>query len=102
VLIVEDEYFLADDIEKALIALGAHVIGPIADLEEAIEQISRGGFDVAVLDINLHGRATYVIADRLEQATIPFMFATGYSAEVRTPQGHCRPPCSLCGPCVPQ
>jgi DNA-binding LytR/AlgR family response regulator len=82
VLIVEDEYFLADDLGKALDAHGAQVIGPIAYLEEALGQVGRGGFDVAVVDINLHDQAAYVIAERLEQAAIPFVFATGYSAEV--------------------
>jgi len=35
-----------------------------------------------VLDINLRDQRVCVIADQLEQAAIPFVFATGYSAEV--------------------
>jgi len=54
----------------------------VADLEEAVAQVGHGGFDVAVLDINLRDQPVYVIADQLEQAAIPFVFATGYSAEV--------------------
>jgi len=46
VLIVEDEYFLANDLAKALSASGAQVVGPIADLEEAVAQVGQGGFDV--------------------------------------------------------
>ena len=79
VLVVEDEYFLASDLEKALRAGGTEVIGPIAGLESARDQVAQGGFDVAVLDIDLRGQATYVIADELRSANIPFLFATGYS-----------------------
>ena len=82
VLVVEDEYFLADDLAKALRSQGAHVVGPIADLDEAVDQVRHGGFDVAVLDLNLRDQAAYVIADQLERAAIPFMFVTGYSAGV--------------------
>jgi hypothetical protein len=39
VLILEDEYFLANDLERALRAQGAKVIGPIAELSEAISQL---------------------------------------------------------------
>lgn len=82
VLVVEDEYFLADDFAKALRTRGVQVVGPIADLQEAVDQVRRDGFDVAVLDINLRDQSTYELAEHLEQASIPFIFVTGYSAEV--------------------
>ena len=82
VLVVEDEFFLAEDLAFALRSRGAGVVGPIADFDRAVDQASRSGFDVAVLDINLGNKATYVIADQLKQSAIPFMFTTGYSAEV--------------------
>ena len=82
VLIVEDEYFLADDLAAALKDRGVLVFGPVSDLPEAIEAVRRDGFDVAILDINLHDRATYTLADELLRQHIPFLFATGYSAEV--------------------
>jgi len=53
VLIVEDEYFLADDLKKALQSEGAEIIGPISELPEAIIQIDQDRFDAAVIDINL-------------------------------------------------
>jgi DNA-binding NtrC family response regulator len=82
VLVVEDEYFLASDLEKALRGGGAHVVGPVADIESAREQVAWDGFDVAVIDINLFDQATYAIADELQRAKIPFVFATGYSQAV--------------------
>jgi len=53
VLIVEDEYFLADDLKKALQSEGAEIIGPISELPEAIIQVDQDRFDAAVIDINL-------------------------------------------------
>jgi DNA-binding response OmpR family regulator len=55
VLIVEDEYFLADDLKKRLESCGAKVVGPIAELGAAQAQISRDGFDVAAIDVDLRG-----------------------------------------------
>ena len=82
VLVVEDEYLLADDIDKELRRRGARVVGPIADLREAEEQISRDGFDVALIDINLRGEQSWAIADELLRDKIPFGFVTGYGQEI--------------------
>ena len=82
VLVVEDEYFLASDLEKALRDGGAKVVGPVANLESAREHVARSDFDVAVIDINLFDQATFVIADQLRYANIPFVFATGYARAV--------------------
>lgn len=82
VLIVEDEYFLADDLAEALRARGAQVVGPIADLAEALSQVRRDGFDFAVIDINLRNEKAFPIADELTRRGIPFGFATGYDLDV--------------------
>jgi DNA-binding NarL/FixJ family response regulator len=69
---------LASELEEALRASRAEVIGPIHDLDSALEQVAGGGFDVAVIDINLHGHQTYQIAEELQRIGVPFIFATGY------------------------
>ena len=79
VLVVEDEYFIADDIARALWQLGAEVVGPVADQREAmalVEETKR--IDGAVLDINLRGEMIYPVADALQERGVPFVFATGY------------------------
>jgi DNA-binding NarL/FixJ family response regulator len=78
---LEDEYFLANDLEKALKAQGAEVIGPIAELSEAISQLGHDEFDAAVIDINLRDELAYSVADELVPRDIPFVFATGYGSE---------------------
>lgn len=84
VLVIEDEYFLADDLRRALEEIGVTVVGPVADLLQARDQIAsdKDGFDVAVVDINLHGELAYPIADDLIRQDIPFVFVTGYGEDV--------------------
>lgn len=78
VLVVEDEYFLADDLAHALTAFGAVVLGPVPTEEKALTLIESGPVDAAVLDINRRGRSVYALADLLRQRGVPFVFATGY------------------------
>ena len=80
VLVVEDEFFLALDLESELRARGADVVGLIGDLPQAKRSIERLTFDVAVININLHGEDAYPVADELARRQIPFVFATGYTA----------------------
>lgn len=80
ILIVEDEYYVADDLGRALQGLGATVLGPVATLEEAEQLVEEGGFDCAVLDMNLRGEMAFPIADRLEAEGIPFIVASGYNS----------------------
>src|SRR5262245_26965299 len=81
VLILEDEYLISADLEMALRSQGAEVIGPFGDLQEAMEQVTRDGFDVAVIDVNLRDEAAYPVADELMRCQVPFIFATGYTAK---------------------
>jgi DNA-binding NtrC family response regulator len=60
-------------------AAGADVVGPIPNIADAVEQAAEGAFDVAVIDINLCGFASFVIAEQLQDRGVPFLFATGYS-----------------------
>ncbi|WP_052955021.1 response regulator [Microvirga vignae] len=56
VLIAEDEYFIARDIARALHALGAEVVGPVASRDEVQAILATGErLDAAILDINLNG-----------------------------------------------
>ena len=79
VLIVEDEYYLADDLARTLGEAGATVIGPASSLAEAERMIAERHCDYAVLDMNLRGQMASSIADRLIAAHVPFVIATGYS-----------------------
>jgi two-component SAPR family response regulator len=78
-LVVEDEYFIADDIARAIRQMGGEVVGPVARRNEAMALIERERLDAAVLDINLQGEAAFQLADALVAKGVPFLFSTGYT-----------------------
>ncbi len=80
ILLVEDEFLLACSLEEDLRAAGAHVVGMYSGLTAARDGARRGGFDLAILDVNLNGEMVYPLADELLAAGKPFLFLTGYVA----------------------
>src|SRR5215475_4946474 len=79
VLVIEDEYFIADDIAHALASRGAEVIGPLADLADAKELLKHGKpIDAALLDINIRNEMIFPLARLLRSRNVPIVFATGY------------------------
>jgi CheY-like chemotaxis protein len=79
ILVVEDEYFLADDLREMLAGAGAEVLGPVASIGEANTLIAAGSpIDAAILDVNLSGEAVFPVADALQARDVPFVFTTGY------------------------
>jgi CheY-like chemotaxis protein len=84
ILIVEDEPLIAMMLEDFLESLGHAVVGTCDSVEAALDHVDRGGFDVAIVDVQLKdGKQAWPIADRLAQNGTPFVLATG---------GHVEPP----------
>lgn len=82
VLVVEDEYLLAEDVGEELERQGATVVGPVPSVRDALALLaSEPAPHAAILDINLGGEMAYPVADALRARGIPFVFATGYDAE---------------------
>jgi response regulator RpfG family c-di-GMP phosphodiesterase len=87
ILIVEDECVVSMEMEMALRAEGADVIGPEASVESALRVLeSTQPVDLAVIDINLRGEPAYAIAAALKRRKVPFLFATGYGASEIAPE----------------
>jgi CheY-like chemotaxis protein len=79
ILVVEDEYLLAMELQGKLQESEAVVLGPVSNLDDALALIrSEPSIDGAVLDINLGGKMAYPAADLLMERGIPFVFTTGY------------------------
>ncbi len=84
ILIVEDEPLIAMMLEDFLEELGHNVVASCESVEAALTQVEAGGFDVAILDVQLKdGQRAWPVADRLAAAGTPFVIATG---------GHVEPP----------
>lgn len=83
VLVVEDEYMLAEELRTELEEAGAVVLGPAADLADATALIRSGEhIDAAILDANLGGEMVFPAADLLIELGVPIVFTTGYDASV--------------------
>ena len=82
ILLAEDEYLIADDLARDLVEHGLTVLGPVATLDAALAAVAEQRTDLAVLDINLRGRPVFPLADLLQARQVPFIFATGYDADV--------------------
>ena len=80
VLVVEDEFLVALDLERMLRQDGLDVVGPIGDLATALRVAQEGAFDLALLDVNLGGQPVTAVADALAARAVPMVFCTGYQA----------------------
>lgn len=78
IMVVEDEYLIAINIEATLTDMGASVMGPFSHVDTALEALEKTIPHAAILDINVRGRPVFPVAERLNERNIPFVFATGY------------------------
>ena len=79
ILVVEDEMMISMVIEDTIEMLGYQMVGPVAQLDEALSLATNGVFDCAILDVNIRGGNSYAIADLLLKRGCPFLLTTGYS-----------------------
>ncbi len=77
VLILEDEFLIAMDVEQLCRDSGAEDVAIVRDLDEF--DGSALAFDVAILDLMLNNVSTLDFAKRLFESGIPFVFASGHS-----------------------
>lgn len=78
ILVVEDEGLIALDIKDLLEGWGCSVIGPVANVAQALELIATNHPDAAVLDVHLGGETSEPIAVVLRAAGSPFLLLTAY------------------------
>jgi len=83
VLVVEDNYLIADHVCSVLEREACTVLGPAPRLAPALE-LARGAesLDGAVLDINLDGETCFPVARALAERSVPFVFLTGYERAI--------------------
>ncbi len=76
-LIVEDNFFVAQAVSDAVEGAGGEVLGPFATVVDALENLTdMTAIDGAILDIGLTEEDSYPLAAALQTTHIPFMFLT--------------------------
>ena len=79
VLLIEDEYFIADEVRRILADAGAEV-ATVATVAKANAALDAATFDCVMLDLNLSGESAIPVGDRLAEEGRTFAIATGYGS----------------------
>jgi len=75
ILVLEDDPFIAFDLQAILEGEGHEVVGLFDSLDEAYEHLE-DGFDYALLDIDVIGGKSFALASHLVERHIPFSFVS--------------------------
>lgn len=78
ILIVEDNFILADALRYLLVGYQATVTALVPSVDQAFAAIDAQAIDVAILDVNLGGTSVIPFAEHLRATGTPFVFVTGY------------------------
>ena len=91
VLVVEDELLIAALIDEWLGELGHATVGPAASVSDGLKLLEAGGFDAALLDVNLGAQRSDAIAEALAARKIPFAVMTGGMSDTLDPRFAAQP-----------
>ena len=92
ILVVEDEYMIAQEIAEWLGTTGAETLGPVARVNDAMQIISSEDWiDGALLDVTIDNEPIWSVVDALRSRGVPIVLATGYDASV-IPSAYARLP----------
>jgi len=85
VLVVDDDFYLAEDTRETLMEAGATVLGPYGRADEALASLETTLPNCAVLDLNLGSGPEFGIARALMELHIPMVLVTGYDHDIIPP-----------------
>ncbi|WP_158598600.1 response regulator [Achromobacter sp. K91] len=83
ILVVEDEYVIAETLCEALGDDGATIVGVVGWLDEAVRfaRNRQNDFNCAVVDVNLHGDSSYSAIDAMLERDVYVVLLTGFGKE---------------------
>ena len=80
ILVLEDDYLGALDVQQVVEDLGGTVVGPFGRLDQAQALARAEPLDGAILDVKLDHATSYPLARELLEAGVAVVFLTGYQA----------------------
>ncbi len=78
VLVVEDEFLVAMDLQMMLERSGWRVVGPVASVDAALRLLDDEAPLVALLDVNLGKELVTPVAEALRARGVPFVISSAY------------------------
>ncbi|ABR61231.1 response regulator [Sinorhizobium medicae] len=85
VLVLEDNFLIALDMEEMLVSLGVTSVHVATTKAKAMELIVEQRLDFAILDINLGDDTSFAVADALMTRGVRFGFTSGYGELLALP-----------------
>jgi DNA-binding response OmpR family regulator len=82
ILVVEDEFLIAMELESMLEGGGYEVLGPVTTVAAALVILGHHRPDACVLDFNLRGEQVTPVARVLKAAGVPFLLSSAYEQVV--------------------
>ena len=79
ILALEDEPIVGLALEDLLREVGAEVY-LVQHNSDVPDLLASRDFDLAILDVNVHGESSYEVAGQIRARSIPVIFATGYGS----------------------
>jgi CheY-like chemotaxis protein len=78
-LVIDQDYFLVDDVKRMVENWGGSflVFDTVGDAQDYLKS---GRADAAIVDIEIETRDAFLLCERLDELSIPFVFAFGDSA----------------------
>lgn len=89
ILVVDDNFLIAFDTAEQLRSSLDAVVAMANSVPQALSLLqsdSGAEFDVAVMDLDFNGTSGIALAELLEEERLPFVFATGYTADHPLPE----------------
>jgi DNA-binding response OmpR family regulator len=78
ILVVEDDDLVASAVEDVLLFAQAESVHIAGSVRTALAALSELHFDVALVDVNLRGEASWPVAQELHRRAVPYLTVTGY------------------------
>ena len=77
-IVVEDSFPVAQNLKSLLESMPCDVVGMAGDVRRALDLVATARFDLALLDIDLHGEHVGAVADAVLQLGRRVIFLSGY------------------------
>jgi len=87
VIVVEDNFLIAEHVRSVLLREGCEVVGAAARVAQALALVRAvEALDGGVLDINLGKELCFPVAAALAERSVPWVFLTGYEGRAIVPE----------------
>lgn len=86
ILLVEDEALIAMMAEDMLETIGCTLVATAPSVGDALAALEVHTPDLCMLDVNLNGERSMIVADRARAMGVPYVFTTGYGSDGVAPE----------------